>query len=133
MKREPDVPVDIPEPKLQRLTEVPALLVADKSRDIRGWEIRAEDGHVLGVVADLLADVDRLVVQSVIVSPAEPGAIRPLVSLAELSTRRDHLVFGGGLPPIPLCYRSTARLTAWTAGTAALIVLIVWSVGLAAC
>lgn len=128
-----DAPLEINEPRLQPLAEVPALILADEGRNIRGWEIRDQDGRVLGVVADLLADTDRLVAEFVIVSPAEPGAIRPLVALSGLSARRDHLVVGGGLPPIPLRYRSTVRLTVWTTGTAALIVLIVWALRVAAC
>jgi hypothetical protein len=128
-----DAPPEINQLRLQPLTEVPALVLADKSRNIRGWEIRGQDGRVLGVVADLLADTDRLVAEFVIVSPAEPGGIRPLVALSGLSAGRDHLVVGAGLPPIALRYRSTARLTAWTAGTAALFVLIVWALRLAAC
>ena len=52
------------------LTELPTLRVADRARDVRGWEVRGHDGRRLGTVADLLVDIDRLRADTLLVSLA---------------------------------------------------------------
>ena len=127
------LPVEVPPPKLQALAELPALVVADASRDVRGREIRSHTGQVLGVVSDLLADPDRLVAEFLVVSPLNGRDAEAFVPLAAVEARQEHLVLGSGLQPIELRYVSTVRLTATTAAAAALLVLIVWSLRVIAC
>jgi hypothetical protein len=119
------LPVESPPPHLQPLAELPALVVAEPSRDVRGWKIRSETGEVLGVVSDLLADPDRLVAEFLVVSPPNTGAVRVVVPVAAVAAHPPYLLLGGGLQPIKLRYVSTIRLTA-TATLAVLGVIIVW-------
>jgi hypothetical protein len=127
------LPAESPPPKLQPLADLPALVIADASRDVRGWEIRSETGQVLGVVSDLLADPDRLVAEFLVVSPVRAGDAESFVPVAALAARPPHLLLGSGLQPIKLRYVSTVRLTARTATAAALLVFIVWSLRVFAC
>ena len=127
------LPVESPPPTLQPLAELPALVIADASRDVRGWEIRSDAGHILAVVSDLLADPDRLVAEFLVVTPAGAGHTESFVPVAALAARPPHLVLGSGLQPIKLRYVSTVRLTTRTATAAALLVLIVWSFRVFAC
>lgn len=128
----PFLPVTSAPPTSQALAELPALQVADVSRDVRGWEIRSDSGDLLGIVSDLLADPDRLVAEFLLVSPSNTGGVQ-IVPVAGLSARPPYLVLGGGLEPIKLHYVSTARLTARTAALAALLVIILWSLRIVAC
>jgi hypothetical protein len=119
-------------PELQPLAELPSLVVADPARDVRGWEIRSASGEALGVVSELLADADRLIVEYLVVS--SPGRGTSYVSLAAVSAGPGHLIAGAGaLPPIQLRYRSTTSLTARTAAVAAAIVALVWLLQVFAC
>ena len=118
------LPVESPPPQLQPLAELPALVVAEPSGDVRGWEIRSEAGEVLGVVSDLLADPDRLVAEFLVVSP-ETGDVPVVVPVAAVAARPPYLLVGSGLQPIKLRYVSTIRLTV-TATLAVLVVIIVW-------
>ncbi len=119
------LPVESPPPQLQPLAELRALVVAEPSCDVRGWEIRSEAGEVLGVVSDLLADPDRLVAEFLVVSPLNTAAAQVVVPVAALAARPPYLLLGGGLQPIKLRYVSTMRLTV-TATLAVLVVIIVW-------
>ena len=47
----PWVPLESLPSRLQPLGEFPALDVADARRDVRGCEIRSEEGEVLGLVS----------------------------------------------------------------------------------
>lgn len=127
------LPVESPPPTLQPLAELPALIVADARRDVRGWEIRTEEGHVLGVVSDLLSDPDRLLAAILIVSSPEAGGSDSYVPLSAVSARAGHLVLGGSLRPIKLRYRSTVRLTARVAAAATLLLIVVWAFRAVAC
>ena len=127
------LPVESPPSGLQPLAEFPALALADARRDVRGWEIRSEDGEVLGVVSDLLADPDRLVAEFLVVSLAKGDNVPVFVPAAALSTRPGYLVLGSGLKPITLRYVSTLRLTATAAAAAALLIAILWSLGIFGC
>ncbi len=117
---------------LQPLAEFPALDIADPRRDVRGWEIRSENGEVLGRVSDLLADPDRLIAEFLVVSSVTAGGVHTFVPVAALSPRSEYLVLGGGVQPIKLRYVSTFRLTAATAA-GAVLVIILWSWGTFAC
>jgi hypothetical protein len=128
----PELPVKSAPPTVQPLAELPALNIADVSRDIRGWEIRSDAGDILGVVSDLLADPDRLVAEFLVVSPSKPGDVQ-IVPLAALSARPPYLVLGSGLEPIKLRYVSTVRLAAQTGAIAAFVVIIGWLLRLVAC
>jgi hypothetical protein len=123
----PELPVKSAPPTVQPLAELPALNIADVSRDIRGWEIRSDAG-----VSDLFADPDRLVAEFLVVSPSKPGDVQ-IVPVAALSARPPYLVLGSGLEPIKLRYVSTARLAAQTGAIAAFVVIIGWSLRVVAC
>ena len=129
----PWLPVKPPPSRLQPLAELPALAVADARRDVRGWEIRSEDGEVLGQVSDLLADPDRLVAEYLVVSLVKGDGIQVFVPVAALATRPGYLVLGSGVQPIKLRYVSTLRLTAATAAAAALVVIILGALRILAC
>jgi hypothetical protein len=124
------LPVEPRPPKLQPLAELPALAIADPSRDVRGWLIQSDTGQTLGVVSDLLADPDRLVAEFLLVSPSGAKSVVPITALAP---RESHLVLGSGLQPIELRYISTTRLTARAALGAALMLALVWSLRIIAC
>ena len=119
------LPVESPPPQLQPLAELPALVIAEPSRDVRGWEIRSQAGEVLGVVSDLLADPDRLVAEFRVVSPLKTGDVQVVVPVAAVAARPPYLLVGSGLQPIKLRYVSTIRLTV-TATLAVLVVIILW-------
>lgn len=121
----PFLPVTSAPPTSQALAELPALQVADVSRDVRGWEIRSDSGDLLGIVSDLLADPDRLVAEFLVVSPLNTGAAQVVVPVAAVAARPPYLLLGSGLQPIELRYVSTIRLTV-TATMAVLVVIIVW-------
>ena len=128
----PWLPVESLPSRLQPLAEFPALGIADARRDVRGWEIRSDDGEVLGLVSDLLADPDRLVSEFLVVSLMKGGGDQVYVPVGALSTRSEHLVLGNGGLPIKLRYVSTFRLTA-TIAAGALLVVILWSLRTFAC
>lgn len=124
---------EVREPALRALADLPALVVADVRGDLRGCEILAADGRTLGLVTDLLVDMDRLVAEFVIVArgggaAAQAGAgeevVVPLSALARVSERG--LARGPGLPPIPLRYRSTVALTLRVAAVVALLLALAW-------
>jgi hypothetical protein len=124
------LPIEPRPPKLQPLADLPALVIADPSRDVRGWLIQSDSGESLGVVSDLLADPDRLVAEFLLVSRSGAEAVVPITALA---LRESHLVLGSGLQPIELRYISTTRLTARAALGAALIIALIWSLRVIAC
>ena len=62
-------------PERRRLSQLPALVVADSRGDVRGWPVIAHDGRTLGTVADLLVDVDRLTADFLLVSMAGASAV----------------------------------------------------------
>jgi hypothetical protein len=125
------LPNVVPAPHLQPLSEMPALTLAHVTDELRGTEIRDDDGPVLGVVVDLLADPDRLVAEHLIVRRAD-GAGMLLVPLAAVSKRGAHLAVGAGMPPLELRYRSTIGLTLRIAAAAAVLVLF-WALTAFAC
>jgi hypothetical protein len=120
------LPVGAPPPAGRPLAELPALAIADSSRDVRGWQIQSEAGEVLGVVSDLLADPDRLVAEFLLVSAVNAGGAQVVVPVAALAAQPSHLVLGSGLQPITLRYVSTTRLTVTVAGVTAILIIIVW-------
>ena len=116
------------------LTELPTLRVADRARDVRGWEVRSHDARPLGTVADLLVDIDRLRADTLLVSLAgsdRAGAL-VVVSLHGLSPERGsnrRLVPGEGMPPIDLRYTSTTHYAIWVAIAVVIIGLAGWALG----
>ena len=116
------------------LTELPMLRVADQARDVRGWEVRGDDGRPLGTVADLLVDIDRLRADTLLVSLAgvdRAGAlvVVPLAGLSpELGINR-RLVPGEGMAPITLSYQSTTRYALWAVIAVVIIALAGWLLG----
>lgn len=124
---EPRLPTAVPPSHLRPLADLPALRLADGARDVRGWEVRGARGELLGVVADLLADPDRLVSEFLVVS--DDGSSESIVAVAGLEIRGSQLVPGSGLEPIRLQYQSTTHLTLWAVAATALVVLvwIIWS------
>ena len=117
------------------LTELPTLRVADQARDVRGWEVRGDDGRPIGTVADLLVDIDRLRADRLLVSLADGDragelVVVPLSGLSpELGINR-RLVPGEGMPPISLSYQSTTRYAIWAAIAVVIIALVGWLLGL---
>ena len=119
---------------LRPLGELPTLRLVDAERDVRGWEIRAQDGQLLGAVADILIDVDRLEANSLLVSLAgghhqgRPGVV-PLRALAPEDRTRRRLTLGDGMAPIRVRYQSTTRLALWAAIAIAIVTLAWWVMG----
>jgi sporulation protein YlmC with PRC-barrel domain len=116
------------------LSELPTLRVADRARDVRGWEVRSHDGRRLGTVADLLVDIDRLRADTLLVSLAgsDRAGAMVVVSLHGLSPEHGsnrRLVPGEGMPPIGLRYQSTTRYAIWVAIAVVIIALAGWALG----
>ena len=116
------------------LTELPTLRVADRARDVRGWEVRGRDGRRLGTVADLLVDIERLKADALLVSLSggdRAGAmvVVPLHGLSPEHGSNRRLVPGEGMPPIGLRYQSTTRYVIWVAIAVVIIVLAGWALG----
>jgi sporulation protein YlmC with PRC-barrel domain len=116
------------------LTELPALRVADRARDVRGWEVRGRDGRRLGTVMDLLVDIDRLRADTLLVSLAggeRAGAmvVVPLHGLSPEHGSNRRLVPGEGMPPIALRHQSTTRYAIWVAIAVVIIALVGWVLG----
>ena len=55
--------------RYRRLSDLPALEVADDSPDVRGWDVTAA-GERIGKVVDLLIDADQLTAVCLLVEPA---------------------------------------------------------------
>jgi hypothetical protein len=115
------------------LAELPALTIADRNHDVRGWQIRSDAGQVLGVVSDLLADPDRLLAEFLLVSRVNGDAGEAAVPVGALEARQSYLVLGSGLRPIELRYVSTTHLSLKAALIAGLLVAAVWSLRVFAC
>jgi sporulation protein YlmC with PRC-barrel domain len=116
------------------LTELPTLRVADRARDVRGWEVRSHDGRRLGTVADLLVDIDGLRADTLLVSLAGGDRAGAMVVVSLQSVSPEHgsnrrLVPGGGMPPIRLRYQSTTRYAIWEAIAVVIIALAGWALG----
>jgi hypothetical protein len=120
------LPVGTPPPAARPLAELPALTIADSSRDVRGWQIQSDTGEVLGIVSDLLADPDGLVAEFLVVSAVNGGGTQVVVPVAALAAQQSHLVLGSGLQPITLRYVSTTRLTVTAAAVTAFLIILVW-------
>ena len=116
-------------PLVQRLEELPALVIADATRDVRGWEVRSEEGRLLGRVSDLLVEPDQLRADFVAITSGVPGEADVSVSLSSLEQKSGSLILGRGMPSIELRYRSTTRLTLWAAAAVLLFVVawLIWS------
>jgi len=116
------------------LSEVPTLRVADRARDVRGWEVRGHDGRRLGTVADLLVDIDRLRADTLLVSltggdRAGAMVVVPLHGLSPEHGSNRRLVSGKGMPPIGLRYQSTTRYVIWAAIAVVIMALAGWVLG----
>jgi hypothetical protein len=115
------------------LAELQTLRLSDASQDVRGWELHDRGGRRVGLVADLLVDIDRLRSDGLLVSVADgdrAGAlvVVPLDGLApDLAGRR--LMPGAGMAPIALRYQSTTRYAVWAAVAVAIIAFAVWILG----
>ena len=119
---------------LRPLTELPMLRLADRARDVRGWEIHGHDGLSLGTVVDLLVDTDRLRADALLVSRAgsdHAGAmvVVPLHHLSPKHGSQRQLVPGEGMPPIAMLYQSTTRYAIWVAIAVAIVALGGWILG----
>lgn len=132
MKPEAELPLAQVPPLVQRLDALPSLVIADATDDVRGWEVRSEDGRLLGRVSDLLVDPDRLTAEFLAITPAGPGDADVSVPLSSLEPRSGYLVRGRGMRSIGLRYRSTTRLTLWTV-LAVVVLLVGWIIGTLAC
>jgi|SRR5688500_3346823 hypothetical protein len=115
------------------LAELPMLRLADPARDVRGWEVQDHDRRRLGIVADLLVDIDRLRADNLLVSAAGDQAgtmvVVPLDGLTREHGGHRRLVPGDGLPAIALRYESTTRYVIWVAIALAIIALALWLLG----
>ena len=116
------------------LDELPMLRVADPADDVRGWEVCGHDGRLIGTVADLLVDVDRLRADTLLVVLAggdRTGAmvVVPLHGLSPEDGRHHRLVPGEGMRPITLRYESTTRFAIWAAIVAVIVALGGWALG----
>ena len=116
------------------LTELPTLRVADRARDVRGWEVRGHDGRRLGTVTDLLVDIDRLRAETLLVSldggdRAGAMVVVPLHGFSPERGSNRRLVPGEGMPPIGLRYQSTTRYAVWVAIAVVIIALAGWVLG----
>ena len=124
--------------RLRPLQELPALTIERGEADVRGWTVTAPDGRPLGHVSDVLADVDSLTAEYVIVtievenhSSAQTETVLPVAALRAVPEQRQ-LISDGGMRPIRLRYRSTTWLVWWAvaliiAVAIVLLVLGVWS------
>lgn len=117
------------------LTELPTLRVADRARDVRGWEVRGHDGGRLGTVVDLLVDIDRLKADTLLVSlgrgdRAGARVVVPLHGLSPEQAGSRRLAPGEGMPPIGLRYQSTTRYAIWVAIAVVIVALAGWVLGL---
>ena len=117
------------------LHELPMLRVADPAHDVRGWEVRGDDRRLIGTVADLLVDIDRLTADTllVVLAGGDRAGAKVLVPLHGLSSedgRQRWLVPGGGMRPITLRYESTTRYAIWAATAAVIIAVGGWALGL---
>ena len=116
------------------LAELPMLMVADRARDVRGWEVHDRDGRRLGTVADLLVDIDRLRADALLVSLVggdRSGAlvVVPLQGLAPERGGYRRLIPGDGVSPIVVRYQSTTRYAVWAGIALATIALAGWILG----
>ena len=116
------------------LAELPMLRLADRARDVRGWEVYRRDGRRLGTVADLLVDVDRLTSDALLVSVVGEGhsgdfVAVPLQGLAPERSSHRRLVPGEGISPIAVRYESTTRYAIWAGIAVAAIALAGWILG----
>ena len=119
---------------MRPLAELPTLRVAERARDVRGWEVRGHDGRRLGTVADLLVDIDQLRADTLLVSLAggdRAGAmvVVPLHGLSPEHGTNLRLVPGEGMPPIGLRYQSTTHYAIWVAIAGVIIALAGWLLG----
>jgi sporulation protein YlmC with PRC-barrel domain len=73
------------------LTELPMLRLADRARDVRGWDVYGRDGRRLGIVVDLLVDIDRLRADTLLVSPAGSDHAGAMVEDLNLMSERENL------------------------------------------
>lgn len=132
MSSEAELPLAQVPPLVQRLDELPSLVIADAMDDVRGWEVRSEDGRLLGRVSDLLVDPDRLKAEFLAITPAGPGDPDVSVPLSSLEQRSGYLIRGRGMRSIGLRYRSTTRLTLWTV-VGIVVLLLGWIIVSLAC
>jgi hypothetical protein len=116
--------------RLQPLHELPALVVDGADADVRGWRVEGRDGHPLGYVSDLLADVDALTADHLIVAEDGDGAsatksesVMPVATLHALPEQRLLVSGGPGMTAIRLRYRSTTWLVWWALGVIFLILV----------
>ena len=116
------------------LAELPMLMLADRARDVRGWEVHDRDGRRLGRVADLLVDIDRLRADALLVSLVGEDrsgdlVVVPLQGLAPETGGDRRLVPGDGMAAIAVRYVSTTRYAIWGAIAVAIIALAGWILG----
>ena len=116
------------------LAELPMLRLADRAQDVRRWEVYGRDGRRIGIVADLLVDIDRLRSDTLLVSVVEEGrsgalVVAPLQGLALERGSNRRLVRGEGIPPIAVRYQSTTRYAIWGVVAVAAIALAGWILG----
>ncbi len=72
------------------LTEMDDWTVSDEDKDIRGWEVRASDGRILGKVRELIADTDTQHVESIVLDNGTEIAVSSL----EIGDREVHVLAG---------------------------------------
>jgi hypothetical protein len=125
MSLQRELPVAQVPPLVQPFEELPSLVLADPTCDVRGCEVRSVDGRLLGRVSDLLVDPDRLRADFVVISSDVRGEADVPVSLSSLERRSGFLVLGRGTPTIELRYRSTTHLVLWAAA-AVLLFVVAW-------
>ena len=117
------------------LSDLATLRLADRARDLRGWEVLGRDGDRIGTVADLLVNVDRLTADTLLVSLADVDRVGAMVVVPLHGLSREHgstrrLVAGEGIAPIDLRYQSTTRYAGWVAIVVVILALAGWSFGL---
>ena len=125
----------------QPLRELPALVVSPGSVDVRDWTVVTAAAERIGIVADLLVDIESLRAEYLIIDPDRetlPGFSRTELAVVSVETTRidrtgrQVIISGvtGPAPEIHVRYRSTTRL-AWTAAAiGAVVVWLAWLLGL---
>ena len=121
----------------QPLRELPALVVSPDSVDVRGWTAVTAAAERIGIVTDLLVDVESLRAEYLIIDPDRETlaglsetelAVVPVETARIDRTGRQVIISGvqGLAPEIHVRYRSTTHL-AWAAvAIGAVLVWLAW-------
>jgi sporulation protein YlmC with PRC-barrel domain len=118
------------------LSELPALVIDAGSVDVRGWTVTTPNGTRVGVVTDLLVDIDHLKVEYLGIEDQSGSGSRPALlplTRVHLLVEARQVVRDGANnlePEIHVRYRSTWHLTLIAGALAAAAAWFAWAFGL---